>query len=409
METVAGAYPEDNIFSASISPGSDHLANWDLVGRTLAGVVRPLALLQRILFFVYPERVLISRLPPLLRRLLREDCVSTKAKLLCSRFTYTPAGLPATLLCCAPGAWAELLPRLLSEEEAKQDQLCFAHQPEGFALLACVFAKHGNALRTLRVAVQSSSALGNAATTAGAAGMLFSSIARGDLPNLKSLTLVDAGGCVPYGGRAVSSFLAPLARPGAAPLKLLRTLRLSLCGSAASAHLGCLTTFARQGGLTSLRTLAIPREQEEPEVQDADVAALLRAIIGRRPPLSAAPAAAPLAAASPPLAPDEWLEVAAPDLLQAAAADDAQSDAACAAAAADAPEPWAAGAAAAGVAPGGGCELTSIDLTGTLAGPATLEVLLELRRTATRPIAVGLDEHQALHGKIRRLLPLRWP
>jgi len=473
---------EDDIFSACIGPGSDDLVSRDLIGRTLSHAIRPLALLQRILFFVHPERVLLTRLAPHLRRLLKQDIKAVRLQLQSSRFNYTLTGVPVTLLCGAPGSWSGLLPMLgLSDEEVRQHQLCFAHRAEGFASLAVVLAKHGSALRTLRVAVETQEEPGTAAAATGAAALLISVLARGYFGQLNSLTLADAGGMRPGG----ASFLAPLARSSASPLKQLRTLRLSLAGSSARAHLGCLAAFARRGGLQSLRSLTIFGEREDARVEDADIAALLRAILSapRAPalvlPLSppvvadvAAPAAA--AAAAAPLTPEAAVDAAAEG--QRRQGDKEQASRALAVvAAATAPEGFAAlpsaappavglGDAAAVVgmlcegdveasvaqpaeeqgqlrpAPPSGtaaapvaapvvprlacCQLTSVDLTGSLAGPATLEVLLELLERlhshgtppSCQQVSVQLDgtpaatdeECQAMFGKVQRLLPTRF-
>jgi len=394
MESTDGC-PDDVIFSASAPFVSDHLATRDLIGRTISKLVKPMALLRRILFFVHPERVMLSRLPPHLRRYLQEDMNTVRRQLRDGKFTYTLAGVPAMLMCCAPGAWAELLPRFaLTEEESKQEQLWFAHQPEGFAALACVVSKHGSALRTIRVAVQASRSVCDVAATNGAAALLFGVIARGDLPKLNSLTIVDATEAHPFGGK--TSFLSPLARCGR--LDYLRTLRLSLSGNATSAHLSCLTALARRGGLADLRTLAIYRAHE-PCAKDRDVAMLLRAILGL-PPASAATAGA--VASQGPLADDLGAS------LPPEAADGGGGSAG-----------------ALGVS-GLRCVPTSIDLTGTLAGAATLEVILDLaerlptvsfhgRRFCKQAVTVELDrtpaaespEHRELFRKVQRLLPPR--
>jgi len=220
-------------------------------------------------------------------------------------------------------------------------------------------------LRTLRVAVESSAVLGSVAATAGAATLLFSLVARGDLPHLNSLTVVDGDVAQPWASER-PSFLSPLARDGAEPLQHLRTLRLSCSGAAARAHMRCLTSLARRGGLRGLKELAIYGERE-PTISDAEVAALLRAIAG------------------PP----------------ALGGDDTKAEA-----------------------PSVGA-LTAMDFTGTLAGAATMEAILEiLERLPQRPtfgvrlapyVSVNLEdtpaatspEHQALYCKLQRVLPVR--
>lgn len=312
-----------------------------------------------------------------------------------NRFTYTPAGLPVTLLCCAPGTWAELFPRFgLTEEESCQLQLCFLQQPEGFAALACIMAKYGSALRTLRIAVDANDGPRGAAAV-GAAALLFCLIARGDLCQLKSLTLVDAGGARPGSG----SFLSPLARKGAEPLAQLLTLRLALAGREAKTHLGCLAAFAWRGGLRNLRTLALlSHDDEQPE--DADISQLLRAIIGRS-------SGGVLRAGAP--------EALVVDIAASVVATSSEGILEDGSTCRPSEAPVIAEAAPT-------CELVAVDLTGSGAGPATLEVLLELlemqsscRPAGGPPVTVQLEgtpaaskpEYEALYSRVQRLLPPR--
>jgi len=242
---------EDDIFVASMGPSLDYLKDWDMLGNLLSRTVPSMTIVQHILFFVYPERVLLSRLPAHSRRLLRQDFSLIRLHRR-RRFDYPTGGLPVTLLCAAPGMWAQLLPQLcLSEEDSAQDALCFQGHAEGFASTALSIARHGAAVWALRVAVDFSEEPATGPCANGAAALLFSLIARGDLGHLKHLTLLYSGG----GTTGEGSFLSPLARRSAQPLRSLRTLRLCLADP--DAHLPFITRFARDRcGFCALRTLA---------------------------------------------------------------------------------------------------------------------------------------------------------
>merc|ERR1712232_223238 len=155
-------------------------------------------------------------------------------------------------------------------KDAEKDHLYLAHHPEEFALYSSRLARYGSALRTLRVAVGFCEELSGSSRASGALALLFAYIARGYLRRLNHITLVHDGG----GGAVGRSFLAPLARPGAAPLENLRTLRVSFAEPEVPiAHLAAL---ASNGGLRNLQNFAILGEAR---ASDADVALLLRGIL----------------------------------------------------------------------------------------------------------------------------------
>merc|ERR1719424_158485 len=173
------------------------------------------------MFFVWPERVWHSRLPAHKRLLLKQDLILLRSHLQSCHRTSGKVGLPVTLLLGSPGIFALHLPVLsLSESDSQQDHVCLAHRPEEIALVAHWVAKYGSALRTLHVALDLQDEMALSAKARGAASLLFALLARGELGRLNHLSLLHAG----HGTPATYAFLAPLARPGAAPLDKLRTL-----------------------------------------------------------------------------------------------------------------------------------------------------------------------------------------
>jgi hypothetical protein len=266
---VSSWQPSESIFSPSLHPALDSAAIQDLVWRTLARTVLPSSLVEAVLYFVWPERVWHSRLPLHKRLFLKQDLILLRAHLQNCHRTSGKVGLPVTLLLGSTGIWALHLPELaLCEKD--QDHVCLAHSAEEMALITHWVSKYGSALRTLRVALDLREEIAMSVPAQGASALLFVLLARGELGRLNHLTLLQAG----HGTAAAREFLAPLARPGSAPLEKLRTLRLSL----AEPHtpLRHLAALCGRGGLRGLQDLAF---FGEPRVEDADVAALLRAML----------------------------------------------------------------------------------------------------------------------------------
>lgn len=258
----------DSIFSPGMHPALEAVANEDLVWRTLARTGLPSSLVECVLYFVWPERVWHSRLPAHKRLFLKQDLILLRSHLQSCHRTSGKVGLPVTLLLGSPGIFALHLPELaLSEKEGQQDHVCLAHRAEEIALMTHWVTKYGSALRTLRVAIDLREEMAMSSQARGAAALLFDFLARGMLGRLNHLTLLHAG----HGAR---DFLTPLARAGAAPLEKLRTLRLSFVEP--HVPLRHLAALVGRGGLRGLQDLSF---FGEPRAEDADVAALLRALL----------------------------------------------------------------------------------------------------------------------------------
>jgi len=265
------ASPSDSIFSPSMHPSLDEVQVGDIVWRTLAGTGLPSALVECVLYFVWPERVWHSRLPPHKRLFLKQDLVMLRAHLQNCHRTSGKVGLPVTLLLGSPGIFALHLPELsLSETDSQQDHVCLGHCPEEIAIVTHWVAKYGSALRTLHVALDLQDEMAMSAKAQGAASLLFTLLARGELGRLNHLTLLHAG----HGTPAMYGFLSPLARAGAAPLEKLRTLRISF--TEPHVPLRHLAALAARGGLRGLQDLIF---FGEPRADDADVAALLQVLL----------------------------------------------------------------------------------------------------------------------------------
>mmetsp|Transcript_41948 Transcript_41948/g.96268 ORF Transcript_41948/g.96268 Transcript_41948/m.96268 type:complete len:353 (+) Transcript_41948:115-1173(+) len=269
MAQHAVEYPEEHIFCPGMSPVKERAELRGMVWTTMCKTVLKPSLVERVLYFLCPERIWLSHLPVHCRRTIRYECREVRQHLHNGQTVSGKVGLPVTLFFGSPGSWTEHLPQFkIKEKEHDLDHLCIAHRAEEFALLMLWLARYGGALRTLRAALDLREETSNRA--AGAAALLFALLARGELARLNSLTLIHAGG----GGPAGSSFLAPLARPGAVALDRLRTLHLSMAEP--RIPLRHLAQLARRGGLRNLQVLALAG----PAVaEDADVAALLRPLL----------------------------------------------------------------------------------------------------------------------------------
>jgi len=261
--------PSDSIFSPGLHPALDVVASTDIVWRLLAKTPLPSALVESVLYFVWPERVWHSRLPLYKQLLVRQDLITLRAHLQSCHRTSGKVGLPVTLLLGSPGIFAEHLPELLNESDV-QDHTCLAHRPEEIALVIHWLAKFGSALRTLHVALDLRDEMAMSAKAQGAASLLFALLARGELSRLNHLTLLHAG----HGTPASRAFLAPWARAGASPLEKLRTLRLSLVEP--HIPLRHLAALACRGGLRNLQDLSF---FGEPRAEDSDIATLLQALL----------------------------------------------------------------------------------------------------------------------------------
>jgi len=263
--------PSDAIFCPGMHPALDEVSTGDLVWRTLARTVLPSALVECVLYFVWPERVWHSRLPAHKRLFVKQDLILLRAHLQSCHRTSGKVGLPVTLFLGSPGTFALHLPELaVSEAEGQQDHVCIAHRPEEIALVTHWLAKYGSALRTLHVALDLRDDMAMSAKAQGAASLLFELLARGELGRLNHLTLLHAG----HGAAAAYSFLAPFARTSAAKLEKLRTLRISLVQP--HVPLRHLTALARRGGLAGLQDLCF---FGEPRAEDSDVCAFLQAML----------------------------------------------------------------------------------------------------------------------------------
>jgi hypothetical protein len=267
----AVACPEDHIFTPWTNDAVDTWCRKDEVWRTLSGTSLTPSTIQRVFYFVWPERIWLSCVPLARGRLLRQDFRMLGVHLRNGLTTSGEMGLPVTLLFGAPGAWASQLPQLgRSEKDAEKDHLYLAHHPEEFALYSSRLARYGSALRTLRIAVGFCDELSGSARASGALALLFAFVARGYLRRLNHITLVHNGG----GGAVGRSFLAPLARPGASALENLRTLRVSFAEP--EVPLAHLAALASNGGLRNLQNFSLLGEAY---ASDADVAHLLRALL----------------------------------------------------------------------------------------------------------------------------------
>eukprot|EP00927_Polykrikos_kofoidii_P047911 TRINITY_DN42195_c0_g1_i1.p1 TRINITY_DN42195_c0_g1~~TRINITY_DN42195_c0_g1_i1.p1 ORF type:complete len:357 (+),score=39.42 TRINITY_DN42195_c0_g1_i1:128-1198(+) len=247
------AYPEENIFLPSNCQDSlnDLLAK-DLLGRVLDRMNLKPSIIQQIMFFVWPERVWLTRVPFPNRRLLKQDFNLLRLHLQNGRTCASKGGLPVSLFFGAPGTWALHLQHLCqSEHEREKDEVFVAHRPEEFALTLRQIVRNGSALRTLRVALDLRNEPTNGARAHGAAALLFALLARGELAKLNHVTVIHAGG---DSQSVCESCFYPLTR-SPVPLKNLRTLRLSI----AKPHIAFkhLASFALQGGLPNLESLVL--------------------------------------------------------------------------------------------------------------------------------------------------------
>jgi hypothetical protein len=262
----------DSIFSPGLHPALDEVASGDLVWRTLARTVLPSALVEAVLYFVWPERVWHSRLPAYKRLFLKQDLMLLRSHLQSCQRTSGKVGLPVTLLLGSPGIFALHLPELVlgSESENQQDHVALAHRPEEIALVTHWLSKYGTALRTLHVALDLRDEMAVSVKAQGAAALLFVLLARGELRRLNHLTLLHAG----HGTSTTHAFLSPLACAGAAQLDKLRTLRVSFV----QPHLPLrhLAALASRGGLRGLQDLIFFGDSL---AEDADLAALLQALL----------------------------------------------------------------------------------------------------------------------------------
>lgn len=261
----------DSIFAPGLHPALDEVATGDLAWRTLACTGLPSALVEAVLYFVWPERVWHSRLPVYKRLFLKQELTLLRAHLQSCQRTSGKVGLPVTLLLGSPGIFALHLPELvLAESENQQDHVTLAHRPEEIALVTHWLSKYGSALRTLHVALDLRDEMAVSVKAHGAASLLFLLLARGELRRLNHLTLLHDG----HGIASMHAFLAPLARAGAAQLEKLRTLRVSFV----QPHLPLrhLAALASRGGLRGLQDLIFFGESR---AEDSDLAALLQALL----------------------------------------------------------------------------------------------------------------------------------
>lgn len=267
------AYPEENIFTPCAASGAGFRI---LLAATLARTGLHSSEVQRILYFVYPERIWLSRLPPHAHRLLKRDL-----SLLQEHLRYNPFPQPVSVCLAPPGAWASHLPRLgCGDKGHGLEFACLAHRAEEFALVVHGLSRYGSNVRDLRVVVDLREELAVSAPAQGAAALMFAFLARGGLEGLRHLSLLHAGG----GGDA-GACLAPLARAGAAgagPLAKLESLRLSLAEP--REPLEHLSRLAGLGRLQSLRSVAFFGAPTP--AKDTELAELLRALLRPTRPLA---------------------------------------------------------------------------------------------------------------------------
>merc|ERR1719456_1182056 len=125
---------------------------------------------------------------------MKKDLIDLRTHLQNCHRTSGKVGLPVTLLLGSPGIFAMHLPELgLGETESLQDHVCLAHRPEEIALVTHWLAKYGTALRTLHVALDLRDEMAMSIKARGAASLLFTLLARGELGRLNHLTLLHAG------------------------------------------------------------------------------------------------------------------------------------------------------------------------------------------------------------------------
>lgn len=262
----------DAIFSPTLHPPLDEVATADLMWRALSASSLPPALVEAVMYFVWPERVWYARLPIYKRPFVKQDLIQLRSHLQSCQRTHGKVGLPVTLLLGSPGIFALHLPDLVlkAESDNRQDHVTPAHRPEEIALVVYWLSKYGSALRTLHVALDLREDMAGSTKAVSAISYIFLIMARGGLSRLNHLTLLHDG----VGTDATTSFLEPLARPKAYPLEKLRTLRLSFVKP--EVPLRHLAALASRGGLKSLQDLSFFGECR---VGDSDLVPLLQFLL----------------------------------------------------------------------------------------------------------------------------------